>query len=306
MLCIILIALALFGLEAFGADVELTDEQPLALPPVGAHQLRIITPKVLELSLITTKKPAPAPVEQWDFIAQGGATRVPRPDDFQVTAGAKRLAVNKVGFKRRVLYAPFKQRDLRIGNYLYLQLAGELDDNQTVEVKNPGQKLWLSNVQFQARNVSLRWNPAIHVNQTGYLPSYQKTAMAGYYLGSVGELDFTDCHALSTNGFFQLLKASSSEAVFRGQLKPRIDRGFPVSCYQQVLEADFSEFKTPGEYRLFIPGLGASFPFFIGDDVAGAIRSGGQSLCAGVQSTSPLCPPIGDFSVLRRTRLVLR
>ena len=32
--------------------------------------------------------------------------------------------------------------------------------------------------------------------------------------------------------------------------------------YQKVLEADFSDFKTPGEYRLAVPGLGASFPVF--------------------------------------------
>jgi len=31
------------------------------------------------------------------------------------------------------------------------------------------------------------------------------------------------------------------------------------------------------------------------DDVAGAIRPGGQSLCAGVQSTTPLCPGSGTF-----------
>ena len=31
------------------------------------------------------------------------------------------------------------------------------------------------------------------------------------------------------------------------------------------MEADFSEYKVPGEYRLMVPGLGASFPFFIDD-----------------------------------------
>src|SRR6185503_7492373 len=46
--------------------------------------------------------------------------------------------------------------------------------------------------------------------------------------------------------------------------------GFPFQCYQRVLEADFTALKKPGEYRLFVPGLGTSFPFFIGDDVAGA------------------------------------
>jgi hypothetical protein len=58
--------------------------------------------------------------------------------------------------------------------------------------------------------------------------------------------------------------------VFTGKLTPRHDIGFPFPCYQNVLEADFSNFKTPGEYRLQVPGLGASFPFSIDDGIAAA------------------------------------
>ena len=37
-----------------------------------------------------------------------------------------------------------------------------------------------------------------------------------------------------------------------------------------MLEADFTDFKTPGEYRLCVKGLGVSFPFRIGEAAAGA------------------------------------
>jgi hypothetical protein len=37
-----------------------------------------------------------------------------------------------------------------------------------------------------------------------------------------------------------------------------------------VLEADFSSFTNAGEYKLVVPGLGASYPFFIDDGVAAA------------------------------------
>src|SRR5262249_34920991 len=40
--------------------------------------------------------------------------------------------------------------------------------------------------------------------------------------------------------------------------------------YQNVWEADFTAFKTPGEYRLLVPGLGTSFPFVIDEGVAAA------------------------------------
>jgi len=79
--------------------------------------------------------------------------------------------------------------------------------------------------------------------------------MVGYYLGSLGELDLVG-HILasptsgspspaSTNNPFELVKASASEAVFHGLLKPRGDAGFPFPCYQQVLEADFSQLALP-------------------------------------------------------------
>ena len=85
-------------------------------------------------------------------------------------ADGKTNAVKAVGFKRRVLYAPLKQRDLRIGNYLYLQLESPSANDQTVEVQNPeansGRRL-----RFIAKADPLRWSPVIHVNQVGYLPA---------------------------------------------------------------------------------------------------------------------------------------
>jgi hypothetical protein len=235
------------------------------MPPVGAYQLRILSPTLLELTLVTTKEPDPAPVKQWDFVDSSGQPHLPSPSEFSVTADNKPIAVSAVGFRRRVLYAPFRRRDLRIGNYLYLQLASAIADNQTVLVNNPGGKLWREPIHFAAKADPLRWSPVLHVNQTGYIPAYPKEAMAGYYLGSLGEMNVAQ---VSTN--FQLIDVQSGKDVFQGNLTARPDQGFPFQCYQDVLEADFSKFKTPGEYRLFVPGLGASFPFRIDDAVAGA------------------------------------
>jgi hypothetical protein len=164
------------------------------------------------------------------------------------------------------LYAPLRRRDLRIGNYLYLELSDTIGDHQIVVVQNPGHDLWPATVQFSARNDPLRFSPALHVNQTGYLPDFPKKAMIGYYLGSLGEMDAGAEGATR----FQILDANSGKEVFRGPLRPRSDQGFPDPCYQQVLEADFTDFKTPGEYRLYVKGLGVSFPFRIDDAVAGA------------------------------------
>jgi hypothetical protein len=279
--------LFIFGLAALlfchraAANAPLSDDNPLMLPAVGAHQLRILSPTLLELTLITTKKPDPAPIEHWDFVDERERARLPAAGEFLVTVDGKTNPVTNVGFKRRVLYAPLKERDLRIGNYLYLQLGAPIADNASVSVANPSRKLWPPATQFSAKADPLRWSPALHVNQVGYLPAHSKKAMAGYFLGSMGEMDLTPParaaeentggSARATGLVFQLVEARSHKEVFQGTLVLRPDRGFPFSSYQRVWEADFTDFKNPGEYKLVVPGMGASFPFFIDEGVAAAL-----------------------------------
>ncbi len=257
---------ACFALSGGATELHLLEDEPLRLPAVGSYQLRIISPTILELTLVTAVKQAAERPEQWNFFNSDGQPRLPMADQFAVTAGGKAIAVKSVGFKRRVLYAPFKHWDLRVGNYLYLELSKPLQEGDVVEVGNPNQKLWSAAQKYAAKMEALRWSPAIHVNQTGYILGYPKMAMVGYYLGSLGEIELNGIPI--TN--FTVIDAHSTNEVFRGELKSRRDRGFPFKCYERVLEADFTALKKPGEYRLWVPGLGASFPFFIGDEVAGA------------------------------------
>ena len=267
LLLLCLAACFVTGIQARSPTIS--DSEPLRLPAVGACQLRIITPTLLELTLITTKPPDPAPVRKWNFVGAQGEAHLPLPGQFAVWAGTNRFQVVKVGFKRRVLYAPLKRRDLRIANYLYLTLGRAIPSGATVEVKNPDRELWGLQRRFVADNDPLRWSPVLHVNQTGYLLSRSKQAMVGYYLGSLGELNLTDGDSPPPTNF-TLLEARTNKAVFEGPLISRRDLGFPFSCYQEVLQADFTAFKTPGEYRLSVAGLGTSYPFFIDDAVAGA------------------------------------
>jgi len=222
----------------------------------------------LELTLITTKQPDPARVEQWDFIDAKAQERLPSVSEFKVSAGDKIIPVKAVGFKRRVLFAPLKHRDLRIGNYLYLRLASALSEQQDISVKNPSHILWPATIQFSSKNEPLRWSPALHVNQTGYLPTGPKQAMAGYYLGSLGEMDFENLVEPGSRATFKIIDSHSHQEVFQGPLAPRPDHGFPFDSYQRVLEANFTGLKTPGEYVLLIPGFGISYPFVINDGVA--------------------------------------
>lgn len=253
---------AISSLHSSAEEFLISDDNPLAMPPVGAHQLRMVSANLLELTLISTKQPD-ANVTTWNFIGANGKASLPGAGEFSVSVDGKIDAVKAVGFKRRVLYAPLKERDLRIGNYLYLQLSTPVADGQSVTVLNPNKKLWPGEMHFNGKADPLRWGPAIHVNEVGYEPALPKKAMVGFYAGSLGEVNIAETS-------FKLVDAATGKEMFGGKLSRRADMGFPFDCYKDVFEADFSSFKTPGEYRLQVPGLGASFPFFIDDGIAAA------------------------------------
>src|SRR5205807_3504541 len=153
-----------------------------------------------------------AQIGTWNLVNSSGQFAAPANSAFTVTANGQTIAVTGVGFKRRPLYLPFEFYDLRVDNSLYLQLATPISDSQSIEVKNPSASLWPSTMQFVATADPLRFSPAIHVNQEGYMPNYQKKAMVGFYAGNLGEL------SIPTGGGFKIIDAHSGAQVFSGSL----------------------------------------------------------------------------------------
>ena len=236
----------------------------LHLPDAGEHQLRIISPTVLELQLITRKDPDPVQPPTWNFVNGSQQLTAPAASEFNVTANGQAVGVQSVSFKRRPLYAPLNERDLRLENNIYLRLASPIAEGQSVEVRNPSGSIITSSMHFTNVASATRYSPAIHVNQEGYVPGFPKQAMVGYYLGSGGELDIP-----FGNGF-KVVRADNGSTVFQGTLTWRQDIGVEIAPlpYQKVYEADFSALSTPGEYLLVVPGLGASLPFLIDEGIA--------------------------------------
>ena len=244
------------------ANAVVPGDLDLQTPKPGDHTLHILSPNLLELVLINTKQPDPARVNSWDWVNSEQVFIAPSNSAIKVLVGGQAQSVAKVGFQRRPIYAPLLNWDLRIGNRLYLQLTNSLSDGAAVQVLNDG-TLWATNIVFAAVVDPLRYSPAIHVNQEGYLPAYPKMAAVGYYLGNLGEM------AIPTNQFL-VVDAQTGAAVFSGVLTRRKDVGYTYTPipYQNVYEADFTNLRTPGEYRLVVPGMGASLPFRIGEGVA--------------------------------------
>ena len=243
------------------AATSVVDYTKLQIPTVGSNTLHVLSPTTLELVRINTAASGGA-VDCWNFINSSGAFTAPANAQLNVTVNGQTVAVQSVGFKRRPLYAPLVTRDLRIINSLVLQLASPVAEGQVVEVRNPDGALWPATMQFKATAHPARYSPAIHVNQEGYVPSLPKKAAVGYYLGNLGEMVIPTLT-------FALVDAASGAVAYQGSLVARPDVGWTYSPapYQKVYEADFSSFATRGEYKLVVPGLGASLPFLIDDGI---------------------------------------
>ncbi len=223
------------------------------MPAPGQAELRVLLPSLLEFTFITAPPPDSHPPDLERTLA---AT------DFDVLVDGKRAELAGLGFKRRVLYAPLKARDLRVRNSVYLELKQPLLTSEPVRTVKlvPPARLELRSKQPLATDTHpLRFSPAIHVNQEGYAPGLPKVAMIGYYLGTFGEMP------VPRRAGFELVDSTSGRSVHRGQLRLRRDVGFNYSPrpYQSVYEAVFTDFDQPGTYRLVVPGLGASLPFRI-------------------------------------------
>ncbi len=230
------------------------DTRSLSLPAVGDCSLLVLSPSILELTRISTKE-------------RQSAWLPPEPPAVRVTVGGRPVVVRAIGTKRRVVYAPLARRDLRVATQFYFSLADPIDPagpSRIVEVRFPADLPGGPDVAASAGSEPSRYSPAIHVNQEGYAPTLPKKAMIGYYLGDAGEME------IPASPGFALIDARTGDPVYRGSLALRRDAGYQTrpTPYQRVLVADFSDFTAPGEYRLQVPGLGASAPFLVNDGIA--------------------------------------
>src|SRR5262249_36195865 len=66
------LGICLFALGAIGRAGVITDTNTMHIPAVGDYGLRVLSPTMLEVSLITTKGNDPAPITTWNFVDANG------------------------------------------------------------------------------------------------------------------------------------------------------------------------------------------------------------------------------------------
>lgn len=105
-------------------------------------------------------------------------------------------------------------------------------------------------------NDSVNLNHSIKVNQVGYLSNGPKYAVIGNYLGSAGVLE---CNPT----VFELWDAAINQKVYTGN---PVFRAYDSTLSgEKIYECDFTPFKTWGRYFIYVPGIGRSYEFTIGD-----------------------------------------
>jgi Glycosyl hydrolase family 9/Cellulase N-terminal ig-like domain len=231
-----------------------------AIPAVGATDMRLLTPTLLEISRINTQPSGGSP-DSWSFVSSGAFT-APDATTYQVSVDGQPVTATIGGFRRRPLYAPIAKRDLRIDNRIFITLPTPVSEGSQVTLTTSGWETAGSTKTYSTTLSSSRRSPVVHVNQEGYATTYPKQAMVGYYIGSMGELDIP-----STT--FTVVDDQTGATAFSGNLTLRKDFGYAYTPtpYQKVYMADFSALQTEGVYRLVVPGLGSSLKFRISNDM---------------------------------------
>ncbi|MEM7573089.1 MAG: glycoside hydrolase family 9 protein [Bacteroidota bacterium] len=159
-------------------------------------------------------------------------------------------------------------------HWLYLALPAPLQQGPTYtieldELLNAGMTSMGFIFDDKADN-----SEAIHVNQLGYSTAApSKYAYVHHWAGDAGGVDFSE----QLGNTFGLIDQISGAIVFTGELAFRAGattvetfQDNPAATPNQnfigaaVYECDFSAFNVPGTYRLYVEGIGASFPFEIG------------------------------------------
>ncbi|MEM7699295.1 MAG: glycoside hydrolase family 9 protein, partial [Verrucomicrobiota bacterium] len=151
-------------------------------------------------------------------------------------------------------------------HFIYLDLPKALAAGETYRLKFYAVNTREAEVEFVADAKSQR-SEAIHVSHLGFRPDDPfKRAYLSLWMGTGGEAEFqVDTFALIDE---------SGEEVFAGEVIPGIDADTAEPFVNRknhtqadVAWMDFSEFTEPGSFRVYIPGLGTSYPFVIGEQV---------------------------------------
>jgi endoglucanase len=154
-----------------------------------------------------------------------------------------------------------------------LKLPAPLKEGATYTIRFAGVNTSQETVAYVHKPRQTR-SLALHAIQTGYRPDDPyKRAYLSFWMGV--DQDGKSGSCTPDVNAFELMDAAG-QTVFTGKAELAKNAGEEEQiCIHEKLDytkaavrrLDFSDFNTPGEYRVFVPGIGLSGPFRIAADV---------------------------------------
>ncbi len=206
-------------------------------------------------------------------------TKIPLTANYELHA-IKNGVSSGVRHPEQVYYKskPHNTVRLDLGNYpaqrneIYLKFSEPVEIGQKYSIKFNNGLAGLNAIYFSADDIALR-TEALHVNLAGYHPDQaSKTAYLSTWLGDGGSLDY------AKHTTFQLIRADTKETVFERPIALKstaeeellhLNERYDPDNFSKtaVYHLDFSSFENSGEYQVYLPGVGVSFPFRIDQSV---------------------------------------
>ena len=228
----------------------------------GKKKLEELGPLVVNHGLLAPGPACHGAAMTTETIDQPRAYRITSKEDPAFADGREPTAVF-------IKSKPTGQADgkIPVRFHVYLRLHAPLKDGAQYTIT-------LTGINTRRKAVAYRHDPrhvrseAVHVTQIGFRPSDPyKRAYLSLWIGTGGAVAYGVER-------FELLEAATDKTVYRGAVR----LGFPADRkesirggknYTQtnVYYLDFHDFRRPGTYRIFVPGVGVSYPFEIADDV---------------------------------------
>jgi endoglucanase len=190
--------------------------------------------------------------------------------------------------------APQAGGGMAIRHRLYLKLPAPLKDGASYTVRFKGVNTRQESVVYKHDTRTAR-SEAVHITQIGYRPDDPfKRGYLSVWLGTGGAYQPKNVEA------FEIIDAKTGAPVFSGkpELAKTTNAAVPADKeYTQttVYGLDFSAFRTPGTYRVHVPGIGSSYPFTIADNVWEEAFKTGMRGVLSQRTGIALGPPFLDF-----------
>ncbi len=150
---------------------------------------------------------------------------------------------------------------------VFLKLPQPLVPGKTYSIQFEGVNLRQPAVRFTYNPRKTR-SIAVHVTGIGFRPDDPyKTAWLSQWMGTGGDYAFDQAED------FEIIDNKTEETVYRGKIKqvltPEQSESFKEGrnySKTYVYQMDFSDLKKAGNYRVYVDGVGCSYPFDIADD----------------------------------------